>query len=95
VRKSLIPKKLDFVLSMAKAQGGSRRQGMCVRLKERESDGLWLMVIADNPAGARVGRPPPDFGVQAVVFGNVSGDCLVAVLVSVASQLSFLHVMIV
>jgi hypothetical protein len=95
VPKPLIPKKLDFVLSIAKAQGGSRRQDMCVRLKERESDGLWLMAIADNPAGARVGRPPPDFGVQSVVFGNVSGDRLVPVLVSVASKLSFLHVMII
>jgi hypothetical protein len=32
------------------------------------SDGLWLIVVADNLVGAQVGRPPLVVGVQADVF---------------------------
>jgi hypothetical protein len=40
---------------------------------ENDSGGLWLVVVTGNLAGAQVGRPPPDVGVQVYVSGNVLG----------------------
>jgi hypothetical protein len=57
---------------------------------QRESDGLQIIVLADNLVGARVGRPPPEVGVQADVFENALGGLVVPV--AVISKLSFPHV---
>jgi hypothetical protein len=50
--------------------------------RESETDTLWLVVVADNHIGARVGRPPPDVGVQADVFGNILSGWVVLVAVA-------------
>jgi hypothetical protein len=38
-------------------------------LREIESGCLWLVVVADNPVGAPVGRPPPDVGSMQIYLG--------------------------
>jgi hypothetical protein len=46
---------------------------------ESERDGLWRMVVADNPVGTRVDRPPPDSGGPnrpiREHIGRLSGPC--------------------
>jgi hypothetical protein len=38
-------------------------------LRESESDGLWLTVVADNSVCAPVGRSPPDVGSMQIYLG--------------------------
>jgi hypothetical protein len=37
--------------------------------RESQSDGLWLMVVADNPVCAPVGRPPLDVRSMQIYLG--------------------------
>jgi hypothetical protein len=52
-------------------------------LRESKHNCLWLMVVVDNPVGARAGRPSPGIGVQVNVCESVwSGRVIPVAVVS-------------